>query len=61
VPDRIVITPEGETCYIEIKNNRGKLSPLQEHHIKQLRRQGARVWVAYGKDGCDDVIKEIMA
>ena len=43
VPDRIVITPGGRTWYVELKNERGRLSAVQKWQHEQLRRRGAQV------------------
>ncbi len=37
VPDRIVILPDGETVYIEVKRMTGTLSALQQRMIKKIR------------------------
>lgn len=43
VPDRIIITPYGETMYVELKSPTGKLRPLQKSVQARIRKQGARV------------------
>lgn len=44
-PDRLIILPNGGVVFVEFKTPRGKLSPLQEHRIGQLREYGQNVYV----------------
>ena len=44
VPDRILIG-NGYTVFVETKSEVGKLRPLQEYRIKELRKRGATVYV----------------
>jgi hypothetical protein len=52
VPDLIVITPTGNTLYIEVKhpNKKGKLTELQKHTINKFRNQKATVYVVDSKE-----------
>ena len=59
VPDRIVVTPTGETIYVELKTSRGNLRPEQRVQIRRLERSHARVVVIRGKDEADDFIREL--
>lgn len=43
-PDRLFIK-DGETVYVEFKNEKGRLSADQERIIAKMREQGARVYV----------------
>ena len=54
VPDRILITPEGHTIYVELKTESGKLSKLQKVVISKMEKQGADVHVLYGVDEVRD-------
>ena len=51
IPD-ILAHRQGETMYIEVKRESGKLSELQKIRIKQLREQGitVKIWSDYGTD-----------
>lgn len=50
VPDRLVILPGGKVIFVELKTDTGRLSPMQAHQIRELRRRDAEVWVVYGED-----------
>ena len=54
VPDRIVITPNGETIYVELKAGLGVLSMAQELQLRRLRTKRAKVEVIYGIRGAED-------
>lgn len=57
VPDRIVILPDGETVYIEVKRMTGTLSALQQRMIKKIQDQKARVWVVWSREQIDQRIE----
>ena len=38
VPDRLIITPSGRMCFVELKRPGGKLRPLQKLWQGKLRR-----------------------
>lgn len=38
VPDRLIITPSGRMCFVELKRPGGKLRPLQKLWRGKLRR-----------------------
>lgn len=59
VPDRIAVLPGGHVCFIELKTDTGRLSPLQKNMIARLRQQGADVRVLYGSAGVDEFITEV--
>jgi Holliday junction resolvase-like predicted endonuclease len=46
---------QGETMYVEVKRETGKLSELQKIRIKQLEEQGimVKIWTSYGTDFCE--------
>ena len=50
VPDRMIITPEGEVIFIELKTERGRLSAEQKAQIRRLRDHGTTVTVLYGAE-----------
>ena len=54
VPDRIVITPNGETVYVELKTEDGVLSMAQELQLRRLRTKMAKTEVIYGIRGARD-------
>jgi len=48
IPDLMALR-NGETLFVEVKQPKGKLAPLQELRIQELRDQGfrAEVWIDY--------------
>ncbi|MDD6715289.1 MAG: VRR-NUC domain-containing protein [Firmicutes bacterium] len=50
VPDRLVVMPEGKVCFVELKQDTGKLSGLQRVQIRKLAGIGQNVAVLYGED-----------
>lgn len=51
VPDRIVMFPDGQIEFVEMKTEDGKLSDTQRTQIKRLREYGHDVSVVYGVKG----------
>lgn len=49
VPDRIVILP-GRVYFVELKTEKGRLSPIQKRQIKKLSDLGQKVFVLYGME-----------
>lgn len=50
VPDRLVVMPDGKVCFVELKQDTGKLSGLQKTQIGRLTGLGQYVAVLYGAD-----------
>ena len=48
---------DGKCILIEVKNEKGKLSPLQEQRIKEWKNVGAIVIVARSVDDIKNIIK----
>lgn len=48
VPDRIVVIPPGRIVFVELKADKGRLSPQQKIQISRLRGLGADVRVVKG-------------
>ena len=47
VPDRLIITPDGVTGFMEIKAPGEKPRVIQEHRLKQIRAKGlAATWAS---------------
>lgn len=57
VPDRIVVLPGVPPIFVELKNERGKLSALQEVQIKRLRELGQDVRVLRGLKETTDFLE----
>lgn len=60
VPDRIVITPDGRTIYVELKTLIGRLAKIQRWQLEELRKRGADVRVLYGMDQVMAFVEEVM-
>ncbi|GEO27043.1 nuclease [Alicyclobacillus acidoterrestris] len=61
VPDRIVILPEGQTVYVEMKAPGKQLDPLQVRWAKILKRMGHRVYKIDSDEGIDQFIAEVTS
>lgn len=59
VPDRIVIFPNREPVFVELKTEAGKLSALQEAQMKRLEQLGQTVFIARGIDGISQFFQDI--
>lgn len=57
-PDQLAIV-HGEIYIVEVKTISGVLSSVQEREIRRLRNAGATVYVAFGREGVDNVIRDI--
>ena len=60
VPDRIVITPDGRTIFVELKTERGVLSKLQQYQITRMQKRNADVRVLYGWPQVKAFVEEVM-
>lgn len=56
-PDRVVVLPNGQTLWIELKTLTGKLSELQIRVHKELRTRGHDVLVLRTKDEIRNVLE----
>lgn len=59
VPDRLVLLPGGRVIFVELKTEKGRLSPLQIETHNQLRALGMDVRTLYGKPYVDGFLEEI--
>ena len=59
VPDRLVIMPGGRIYFVEVKNERGRLSPLQLRCHNILDALGIRVYVLWSKEDVDAFMEVI--
>lgn len=57
VPDRIVLFPGGRVMFLEVKQEKGKLSALQQRHLERLKDLGFVAEVAYGLDGGVSIVE----
>ena len=60
VPDRIIITPAGETIYVELKTETGRLARIQKWQRGELEKRGADVRVLYGMDAVKEFLREVF-
>lgn len=58
VPDRIVIFPDCQPIFVELKTSAGRLSAVQEVQIHRLRKLGQDVRVLYGIDEVSQFFQE---
>lgn len=58
VPDRIVIFPDQQPIFVELKSEKGRLTALQELQIKRLRELGQCVAVIRGIDGLSQFFQD---
>ena len=56
-PDRIVLL-NGSIYLVELKQERGRLRPIQRVWIERAREAGVEVDVIYGEAGLDDWLRE---
>lgn len=54
VPDRIVFLPGGRVYFVELKQDRGRLSERQKYVHKQLKKVGREVITLYGEIDVQD-------
>ena len=60
VPDRIVITPNGRTYYVELKNEVGRLSSIQKWQHDELRKRGADIRTLKSMEQVAAFVEEVM-
>ena len=49
-PDLLLLRPNGEIRFVEVKAKRGRLSKIQKYRIDELKRLGFNVEVAKSED-----------
>ena len=59
VPDRIVFLPGGRIYLVELKAQKGRLSPLQVWQQKSLRALGVDVRTITGRAEAEEFIREM--
>ena len=60
VPDRLVITPDGRTFYVELKNEVGRLSSIQKWQHEELRKRHADVRTLKSIDEVAAFVEEVI-
>ena len=61
VPDRIVMMPGGLLLFVELKADRGQLSPVQKAQIRRIQKLGQEVRVIQGMDELEEFLHEVHA
>lgn len=60
VPDRIVITPAGRVCFVELKTEIGRLASIQKWVISEMQKRGADVRVIKGPEAVKEFLEEVL-
>lgn len=60
VPDRIVITPDGRSIYVELKTEIGRLTKVQKWQRSELEKRGVDVRALYGMDAVKEFLREVF-
>ena len=61
VSDRIVCLPDGQTWFVELKTEGGRLSPLQKHFQSEMARMNQKYACLWSKQHVDEWIKDAVA
>lgn len=60
VPDRIVITPDGRTYFVELKTEVGRLSSIQKWQREEFRRCNSEIRVLKGLEQVKEFVREVF-
>lgn len=60
VPDRLAVLPSGRIYFIELKTDRGRLTPIQVWQQDRLDALGCQVRTIRGMDEARALIKELQ-
>lgn len=60
VPDRLVLLPNGQAIFVELKAPGKRMRPLQQKRAKQLRNLGFRVYCLDSVDSIERFLTEVM-
>lgn len=59
VPDRIIITPDGNVIFAELKTETGRLAKIQRYTIGEMQKRGADVRIVKGLADVRALLAEI--
>lgn len=59
VPDRLAVLPGGIVYFVELKTDRGRLSPIQKWQQDRLDALGCQVRTIRGMDEAAEFIEEV--
>lgn len=60
MPDRIVLLPDGQVRFVELKKPGGKLEKLQQKRARMLRAMGFKVYCLDSSQAVDEFIREVF-
>lgn len=60
VPDRVVVLPGGRVYFVELKDVRGRLSPMQGLQLQFLAQVGCEVRIIDTRAGVDMFMEEFF-
>lgn len=60
-PDRILLTPRGRLAFCEFKTPQGQLSPLQQHHMINLRKMHFPVFVPRSSEQFHQIMSMMLS
>ena len=61
LPDRIVLLPEGNVYFVEMKREGGKISPVQKIMFEKFQKLGLPVRIISSEKMIEDFIAEVSA
>ena len=59
VPDRIVVLPNGDIFFVELKAEDGELTPQQIRQIERIEKRNAKVYVIRGKRQAQQFVHDL--
>ena len=59
VPDRIIITKDGQIIFVELKADWGRLEKIQKYRIEEMKKRHAYVRVVKGLDEVKALLEEL--
>ena len=60
LPDRLIVLPGGRVVWCELKQDTGRLRPIQKAMIKKLKALGHDVRVVYGREEARALVDELL-
>lgn len=57
VPDRVCVVPWIGMFFVEVKTRKGRVSPIQEHVINEIKDAGGLTFIVHGIAGADKLIE----
>jgi hypothetical protein len=61
VPDRLLLLPGGDCCFIELKAESGRMSAIQRHWQDKLRRKGFKAHTVYSVNQFQALLDTLLA